>query len=151
LDRVTFRAHRLAAQRRRQGDFPVHVSERVDCPLRLGRTYAGHELQEAEPCHLDARIVSETERRERVLDVCRFEVEQTAEPDEGNTSPGEFNVEVDAVMGRTEQHRLLLQGNALFIQFKGAVCDRFGLVSLVGAVDEQWLACPNNRSFFAQD
>ena len=94
-----------------QGELRVHVSEGVDGPSRLGWAHAGHELQKTEPRHLVSGIVSETKRRQQVLHVRGFEVAQTSVLDEGDTSPGEFNLEVAAMVRRSKQHRLLLQGN----------------------------------------
>ena len=55
----------------------------------------------------------------------RFEVAQTSVLDEGDPSPSEFNLEVAAVVRRSKQHRLFLQGGALFVEFKNAVGDGF--------------------------
>ena len=52
---------------------------------------------------------------------------------------------------RSKQHRLLLQGNTLFVEFQDAVGDGFGLVTLIGTVDELWRARPENRGLLAKN
>ena len=130
---------------------PVRVSECVDGPPRLGRAYAGHELQESEPRHLVSRIVRETKCREQVLHVRGLEVAQTSVLDEGDPSPGEFDLEVGTVVRRSKQHRLLLQGDALLVELEDAIGDRLRLVAFVSAVDEQRLARADDRDLLAKD
>src|SRR5262249_39930878 len=57
---------------------------------------------------------------------------------EGNIAAGEFHFERAAMMGRAEQHGLLLEGGADLTIFQHTLSDVVGLVRLVANAHELW-------------
>ena len=92
---------RFEAERRR-----LEPRER---PARGAGTDPGQQLQETEGRDAVARVLGPAQDREQVLDVRELEELEPAELDVGDVAAAQLDLELAAVVGGAEQHRLLAQ------------------------------------------
>ena len=121
---------RPPGRERRAGLRPLR--QPVEHLRRVRRADAGEKLQHAEARHPVARVLGEAQQRQHVLHVRRIEELEPAVLDERDVAPGQLDLELAAVMGGAEEHRLLLQRHACLAVGEHPLDHVARLVGLVG-------------------
>jgi len=104
----------------------------------LGRTGAdaGDQLHDPKPRDPIARVLSEAQHGQQILDVGSLEEFEPTKLDEWDVPPRQFDLEQPAMMRCPEQDRLLLQRQAGFAVFEDAFDDISGLILFIANRNE---------------
>src|SRR5689334_605641 len=97
------------------------------------------ELQQAKGAGHIARVLRQSQVRQRVFYVRRFEELQSAVLDEGDISTRKLDLQRIRMMSRSKQNRLFLQVDPGFQVFENFFDDEVGLLILVDERDEPGL------------